>query len=83
MFLVQVVVVNPAMEKALVRLQRYAADVRKGSIPDEKLRFGAAWRHPPRSEDPTLCSEWAKIQLMDFVQALVNTELAVPTLLES
>ncbi|WZY92768.1 hypothetical protein YC2023_065097 [Brassica napus] len=79
----QVVVVNPAMEKALLRLQRYAADVRKGSIPDEKLRFGAAWRHPPSSEDPTLCSEWAKIQLMDFVQALVNTELAVPTLLES
>lgn len=75
--------VNPAMEKALLRLQRYAADVRKGSIPDEKLRFGAAWRHPPSSEDPTLCSEWAKIQLMDFVQALVNTELAVPTLLES
>ncbi|WZZ49973.1 uncharacterized protein LOC106387310 [Brassica napus] len=73
----QVVVVNPAMEKALLRLQRYAADVRKGSIPDEKLRFGAAWRHPPRSDDPTLCSEWAKIQLMDFVQALVNTELAV------
>lgn len=67
------------MEKALLRLQRYATDARKGNIPAEKLRFGAAWRHPPRTEDPTLCSEWAKIQLMDFVQALVNTELAVHT----
>lgn len=69
------------MEKALLRLQRYATDARNGSIPYEKLRFGAPWRHPPRTEDPTLCSEWAKIQLMDFVQALVNTEFAVPTLL--
>ncbi|KAJ4907329.1 hypothetical protein Rs2_10987 [Raphanus sativus] len=41
-------------EKALLQLQRYASDVRKGSIPDEKLRFGAAWRHPPPSEDPSV-----------------------------
>jgi hypothetical protein len=73
----QVAVVNPAMDKALLRLQRYATDVRKGSIPYEKLRFGASWRHPPQTEDPTQNSEWAKIQLMDFVQALVNTEFAV------
>jgi hypothetical protein len=78
----QVAVVNPAMDKALLRLQRYATDVRKGSIPYEKLRFGASWRHPPQTEDPTQNSEWAKIQLMDFVQALVNTEFAVPTLLD-
>ncbi|KAL0673767.1 hypothetical protein Bca4012_001748 [Brassica carinata] len=45
----QVAVVNPATEKALLRLQ---------------------------CEDPTLCSEWAMIQLMDFVQALLNTECA-------
>lgn len=70
------------MEKALLRLQRYAADARKGNIPFEKLQFGAPWRHPPQTEDPTLNSEWAKIQLMDFVQALVNTEFAVPTPLD-
>ncbi|KAF2579723.1 hypothetical protein F2Q68_00001240 [Brassica cretica] len=35
-------------------------------------------RRPPRTEeDPTLCSEWAKIQPMDFVQAIVKTEFAV------
>ncbi|CAN6807268.1 unnamed protein product [Brassica oleracea] len=45
----QVAVVNPATEKALLRLQ---------------------------CEGPTLCSEWATIQLMDFVQALLNTECA-------
>ncbi|KAG2296772.1 hypothetical protein Bca52824_043441 [Brassica carinata] len=54
----QVAVVNPATEKALLRLQWYASDV--SSL----------------SEDPTLCSEWAMIQLMDFVQALLNTECA-------
>ncbi|XP_010522167.1 PREDICTED: uncharacterized protein LOC104800883 [Tarenaya hassleriana] len=73
----QVDVVNPAMDKALLLLQKYDADARKGRIPEEKLRFGAPWRHPPRTEDSTLCLEWAKIQLVDFVQALVNTDFGV------
>ncbi|KAF6175270.1 hypothetical protein GIB67_030488 [Kingdonia uniflora] len=41
------------------------------------LRFVAPWRHPPRTTNPTLRSEWAKIQLLDFVQSLVNAEFGI------
>lgn len=73
----QITVVNPAMEKALLLLQKFAFDAKNGRTPEDKLRFGAPWRHPPRTDDTTLLAEWAKIQLMDFVQALVRTEFGV------
>ncbi|GKV11544.1 hypothetical protein SLEP1_g22792 [Rubroshorea leprosula] len=73
----QVTVVNPAMDKALKLLQKFATDARKGRISKDKLRFGAPWRHPPLADDPTLCMEWAKIHLMDFIQSFVNTEFGV------
>ncbi|MCD9561524.1 hypothetical protein HAX54_020687 [Datura stramonium] len=73
----QVTVVNPAMDRALSLLQKFAVDARNGRILKDKLCFGAPWRHPPSSDDPTLCREWAKIQLMDFVQCLVNAEFGV------
>ncbi|XP_038703378.1 uncharacterized protein LOC119999727 isoform X2 [Tripterygium wilfordii] len=73
----QVAVVNPAMDKALEMLQKFAVDAHKGRISKDKLRFGAPWRHPPQTDNPTLCLEWAKLQLMDFVQTLVNTEFGV------
>ncbi|XP_060213515.1 uncharacterized protein LOC132640779 isoform X1 [Lycium barbarum] len=73
----QVTVVNPAMDRALSLLQKFAVDARNGRILKDKLSFGAPWRHPPSSDDPTLCRQWAKIQLMDFVQCLVNTEFGV------
>jgi hypothetical protein len=65
------------MDKALELLQKFAVDARGGKISKDKLRFGAPWRHPPKTNDPTLCIEWAKLQLMDFVQCLVNTEFGV------
>ncbi|KAM1373394.1 hypothetical protein ACFX2I_024101 [Malus domestica] len=73
----QITVVNPAMDKALGLLQKFAADARSGKISKDRLRFGAPWRHPPPKNDPTMCLEWAKIQLMDFVQSLINTEFGI------
>ncbi|XP_034702415.1 uncharacterized protein LOC117927117 [Vitis riparia] len=70
----QITVVNPAMDKALKLLEKFAVDARSGRIPEDRLRFGAPWRHPPRIDNPTLCSEWTKLQLIDFVQSLVNAE---------
>jgi hypothetical protein len=69
--------VNPAMEAALQMLQKFASDVREGKIPENRLSFGAPWRHPPRDDNPDLSYKWAKIQLMDFVQSFVNTEFGV------
>ncbi|XP_008809090.1 uncharacterized protein LOC103720902 [Phoenix dactylifera] len=73
----QVTVVNPAMESALVILQKFASDARAGKIPETRLFFGAPWRHPPRTDDPVASLKWAKVQLMDFVQSFVNTEFGV------
>ena len=69
--------VNPAMDRALALLQARVVDVQNGLVPKDKLRFGAPWRHPPRSDDPRLSLDWAKIQLMDFVHSLVDAEFGV------
>lgn len=73
----QVTVVNPAIDKTLSLLQKFAVDAQSGKISKDRLRFGAPWRHPPRTDNPTLCLEWAKLQLIDFLQSLVNTEFGV------
>lgn len=73
----QITTVNPAVEKALSLLQRFALDAHNGKIPKDRLHFGAPWRHPPCTDDPDHLLEWAKIQLMDFVQSLVNTEFGL------
>lgn len=65
------------MDKALLFLQKFADDAKSGRIPKERLRFGAPWRHPPRTDDATVVKEWAKLQLMDFVQSLVRVEFGV------
>lgn len=77
LLILKITVVNPAMDRALALLQKFAVDAQSGKISKDKLRFGAPWRHPPQTDDPTLCYEWAKIQLMDFVQSLINTEFGV------
>lgn len=69
------------MDRALEILQNFAMDVRAGKVSKDKLRFGAPWRHPPQTEDPTMNIKWAKLQLMDFVQSLVNTEFGVNLLI--
>ncbi|XAR55322.1 hypothetical protein NMG60_11035366 [Bertholletia excelsa] len=73
----QVTVVNPAMDKALSLLQKFAEDARNRKIPKDQLRFGAPWRHPPHTDNPAMQLEWAKLQLTDFVQSLANTEFGV------
>lgn len=65
------------MDKALGLLQKFAIDAWSGKISKDKLRFGAPWRHPPKTDDHNLCLEWARVQLMDFVQSFVNTEFGV------
>ncbi|GAU38394.1 hypothetical protein TSUD_147620 [Trifolium subterraneum] len=73
----QISVVNPALDRALEILQKFAIDVHNGKVPDDGLRFGAPWRNPPHVDDPKLCMDWAKLQLMDFVQSLVNADFGV------
>ncbi|KAL6578163.1 hypothetical protein OROMI_010491 [Orobanche minor] len=69
----QVNVVNPAMDKALLLLEKFAVDAQSGKISKNRLRYGSPWRHPPKTE----VQSWAKIQLMDFVQSLVNAGFAI------
>lgn len=73
----QITVVNPAMDKALSLLQKFAIDARSGKISKDRLRFGAPWRHPPSASNSELLSQWAKLQLLDFVQSLVSTEFGI------
>lgn len=73
----QVTVVNPALESALAILQKFASDAHEGKIPKDRLQFGAPWRHPPRTDNAIRRLQWAKLQLMDFVHSLVNTEFGV------
>ncbi|KAH8517896.1 hypothetical protein H0E87_005713 [Populus deltoides] len=73
----QVTVVNPAMDKALEFLQKFAKHAKSGKIPKDRLRFGSPWKHPSKLDDPTQCQQWAKLQLLDFVQSLINTEFGV------
>lgn len=73
----QTTVVNPSMQRVLHRLKQFAIDVHDGKVSKDCLRFGAPWRHPPRTENTNARSEWAKIQLMDFVQSLVNAEFGL------
>ncbi|CAA0829263.1 embryo defective 1381 [Striga hermonthica] len=69
----QVNVVNPAMDKALLLLEKFAVDAQSGKISKDRLRFGSPWRHPPKTD----ITSWAKIQLMDFIQSLVNAGFSV------
>lgn len=65
------------MDKALLFLQKFADDAKSGRIPKDRLPFGAPWRHPPPTDDAAVLKEWAKLQLMDFVQSLVHAEFGV------
>ncbi|KAL6316025.1 hypothetical protein AAG906_015441 [Vitis piasezkii] len=67
----QITVVNPAMDEALKLLEKFVVDARSGRISEDRLCFGAPWRHPPRIDNPTLCSERTKLQLIDFVLKLL------------
>ncbi|VFQ60727.1 unnamed protein product [Cuscuta campestris] len=70
-------VVNPAMDKALSSIQKFANDAHSGKIPKDKLCFGAPWRNLSHPGDQVACREWAKIQLVDFVHSLVNAEFGL------
>lgn len=73
----QVTVVNTSMERVLHLLKKFAIDVRNEKVSKDCLRFGAPWRCPPRTENASARLEWAKIQLMDFVQSLVSAEFGL------
>ncbi|KAG6537945.1 hypothetical protein ZIOFF_003048 [Zingiber officinale] len=73
----QVTVVNPAMESALLIVQKFAFDAYNGKVSEDRLHFGAPWRHPPRTNDSVSSIMWAKIQLIDFVQSFLITEFGV------
>ncbi|KAL9255293.1 hypothetical protein AKJ16_DCAP17985 [Drosera capensis] len=73
----QITVVNPGMDKASSLIEKFAEDTANGKISQDRLRFGAPWRHPPVADDALFRLKWAKLQLMDFVQSLVNTEFGL------
>ncbi|KAL6316023.1 hypothetical protein AAG906_015439 [Vitis piasezkii] len=64
----QITVVNPAMDEALKLLEKFVVDARSGRISEDRLCFGAPWRHPPRIDNPTLCSERTKLRNCWFIQ---------------
>eukprot|EP00252_Welwitschia_mirabilis_P023354 TRINITY_DN6579_c0_g1_i1.p1 TRINITY_DN6579_c0_g1~~TRINITY_DN6579_c0_g1_i1.p1 ORF type:complete len:598 (+),score=91.15 TRINITY_DN6579_c0_g1_i1:143-1936(+) len=78
----QAAVVNPAIEAAVKLLKRFAADVFHGKVQKDMLRHGSPWRHPPDPSDEYTCHQWAKLQLMDYIQALINCEYGVNYLYE-
>lgn len=69
--------VNPGMEAALLILERFALDAYNGKISKDILCFGSPWRHPPRGNDKLARLNWAKLQMLDFIQSLVNAEFGV------
>lgn len=71
----QVTAVDPAMESAISILEKFAEDCVKGKISKRFLRHGVPWRHPPR--DVKQHRSWAKIQLLDYIQAMADTDFAV------
>ncbi|CAM6083792.1 unnamed protein product [Calypogeia fissa] len=71
----QVTAVDPAMESAIEILQKFAEDCIAGKIRKNYLKHGVAWRHPPSDRDKH--RGWAKIQLLDYIQALADTGFAV------
>ncbi|GAB2285296.1 hypothetical protein Dimus_019750 [Dionaea muscipula] len=73
----QITVANPTMEKAVSLVEKFANDAIGGKISKDKLRFGAPWRHPPRTDDASIRLQWARLQLTDFVQSLVNAEFGL------
>eukprot|EP01018_Ginkgo_biloba_P012298 Gb_07249 [translate_table: standard] len=73
----QVTVVNPAMEVALDHLKTFVVDACSQRVQKSRFKHGAPWRHPPKTTENDRCCHWAKMQLMDFVQALVNAEFGV------
>ncbi|KAF3791297.1 hypothetical protein EJ110_NYTH14565 [Nymphaea thermarum] len=73
----QVTVVNRGIEAALLILERFALDAYSGKISKDILCFGSPWRHPPRADNNLDRLQWAKLQMMDFIQSLVNAEFGV------
>lgn len=77
LYVVQVTAVDPAIDAALGLLEQFADKARKGAIDSNRLQHGAPWRDFPRNDNKERRQQWARIQLMDFVQAFTDTEFGV------
>nr|XP_024361784.1 uncharacterized protein LOC112275554 isoform X2 [Physcomitrium patens] len=73
----QVTAVDPAMDAALALLEQFASKAMKGDIDGNLLQHGAPWRDFPRNDDKQQRQRWARIQMVDFVQAFTSTEFGV------
>ncbi|BFI24425.1 hypothetical protein MPTK2_1g11420 [Marchantia polymorpha subsp. ruderalis] len=71
----QVTAIDPSMEAASKLLETFAQDVAAGKISRSRLKHGVPWRHPPRT--PQYQRRWARLQLLDYIQALADTDFAV------
>lgn len=74
---VQVTAVDPGMDTALGMLEQFAAKAMNGDIDSNVLQHGAPWRDFPRNDNKVRRQRWAKIQMMDFLQAFSDTEFGV------
>eukprot|EP00249_Psilotum_nudum_P015883 c25569_g2_i1 orf=416-2212(+) len=80
----QVSAVDPAMDAAIGILEKFADDAWKGKIARSWIfRHGAPWRHPPKCSQFEKRNHWARLQLMDYVEALSKAEFGVNYLGES
>ena len=65
------------MYTALGLLEQFADKAMKGDIDSNLLQHGAPWRDFPRNDDKERRQQWARIQMIDFVQAFTDTEFGV------
>lgn len=73
---IQVTVVDPAMELAMKLLKNFADKAMKGHVDGQLFQHGAPWRNFPKTDDAKK-QQWARLQLMDFLEALGNAEFGV------
>lgn len=73
---IQVTVVDPAMEVAMKLLKNFVDKAIKGHVDGQLLQHGAPWRNFPKTGDANK-QQWARLQLMDFIEALGNAEFGV------
>lgn len=75
--MLQVTAVDPAIDAALGLLEQFADKATKGDVDSNLLRHGAPWRNCPKSDNGEIRQRWARIQMMDFLQAFTDTEFGV------
>eukprot|EP00897_Mesotaenium_endlicherianum_P008063 jgi/Mesen1/7285/ME000373S06353 len=76
--LLQVTSVDPALEVAIERVAEYAGRPDSAAAAaDPYIMGGTAWRRPPRTGGAHKRRRWAKLQMMDFIEALATAQFGM------